>query len=116
MKKLIALLFLTVSAVAAHASTITLPVGQPVTLSVTNDGTAPFTYQWYFQNVGGSSQPISGATSAIYRIPAITSASAGTYKVVVSNSAGSTTSDDATLLVSVPAVAPKTATTKMENK
>jgi Immunoglobulin domain len=116
MKKIITFLLFVSASIVAHASTMTLPVGQSVTLSVSNDGTAPFAYQWYFQNVGGSSQPITGATAAIYRIPSITSANAGTYRVVVSNSAGSTTSDDAALLVSVPAVAPKIATTKIENK
>ncbi len=77
---------------------------QPVSLVVTNTQAAAFsvtasgvpapTYQWYFNN-----GPIGGATSSTYNIASATSANTGTYKVIVSNAAGSVTSSNATLIV-----------------
>jgi hypothetical protein len=81
-------------------------VGQTATLSVVAGGTAPLSYQW--QKNGAN---ISGATSATYTTPATASADNGsTFKVVVSNSAGSVTSSAATLTVSAAVVAPTIAT------
>lgn len=78
-----------------------MTVGQSVTFSVTANGTAPFTYQW-FKN--GSA--ISGAVAATYHIGTVTVADAGTYSAVVSNPAGSTTSDQAVLSVALQLVGP----------
>ncbi|HKW61802.1 MAG TPA: immunoglobulin domain-containing protein [Candidatus Acidoferrum sp.] len=75
--------------------------GQTATFSVIATGTAPLSYQW--QKNGAN---ISGATSASYTTPATTTADSGsTFKVVVSNSVGSATSNAATLTVN-PAPAP----------
>jgi hypothetical protein len=63
---------------------------------VTATGSSPLSYQW--QENGTN---ISGASSASYTTPATTMADSGTtFKVVVSNSAGSITSNSATLTVS----------------
>ncbi|KPQ42520.1 MAG: Carbohydrate binding domain protein, partial [Candidatus Methanoperedens nitroreducens] len=63
-------------------------------------GTAPLTYQWQKNNVN-----ITGAVSPMYTTPAtILSDSGSTYRVIVTNSAGSTTSNAATLTVN-PATA-----------
>ena len=73
----------------------TVKTGQTATFAVVASGTAPRSYQW--QKNGAN---ISGATSASYTTPATTSADNGsTFKVVVSNSAGSVTSSAATLTV-----------------
>jgi hypothetical protein len=67
----------------------TVTTGQTATFSVLATGTAPLSYQW--QKNGAN---ISGATSASYTTPATTSTDNGsTFKVVVSNSVGSVTSN-----------------------
>jgi hypothetical protein len=55
------------------------------------------TYQWYLE--GG---PILGATNFTYGILSAGSGDAGSYKVVVSNSAGSITNGPTTLKVQYP--------------
>src|SRR5208283_1237309 len=62
---------------------------------------SPFTYQWY-----KNSAVIAGATAATYTISSVQTTDAGNYYAIVSNSAGSTTSDTATLTVNPAAVAP----------
>ncbi len=85
----------------AYSSTGAVLVGQSVTLSVSADGTAPFLYQWY-----KNSTIITGAAAATYSINSVQTTDAGSYYAIVSNSAGSTTSDTATLTVDTTAVAP----------
>ena len=80
----------------------TVTVGQAATFAVVASGTAPLSYQW--QKNGAN---ISGATSSSYTTPAsITSDSGSTFVVVVSNSAGTATSNSATLTVNAGPVAP----------
>ncbi|MGB9334334.1 MAG: immunoglobulin domain-containing protein [Candidatus Acidiferrales bacterium] len=75
----------------------TVNVGQTATFSVVASGTSPLTYQW---KKNGSA--IGGATAASYTTPATTSTDNGaTFQVVVSNPAGSTPSNSATLTVQV---------------
>jgi len=70
--------------------------GATATFSVVASGTTP-SYQWRKNGTA-----ISGATSASYTTPAVTSADNGaTFSVVVSNSAGTVTSSNATLTVAV---------------
>jgi Immunoglobulin domain len=81
--------------ITAQPTSQTVTVGQAATFTVTATGTAPLDYQW--QKNGAN---ISGATSASYTTPPTTSADNGTaFQVVVSNSAGSVTSNAATLTV-----------------
>ena len=69
--------------------------GQTATFSVVATGTAPLSYQW---KKNGTDIP--GATSSSYTTPATTMADKDAkYSVVVSNSAGSVTSSEATLTV-----------------
>ncbi|HEY6944877.1 MAG TPA: immunoglobulin domain-containing protein [Candidatus Acidoferrum sp.] len=76
----------------------TVTAGQAATFSVAASGTAPLTYQW--QKNGA---PISGATVATYTTPATTISDNGAqFIVVVSNSAGSVTSNAAALTVLTP--------------
>ena len=89
-----------------RAATATATAGQTATLTVTADGTTPFTYQWTLNGAN-----ITGATAATYVISNVKLTDAATYSVVVSNSAGSTTSDNAALTV-VPAASVPTFTTQ----
>src|SRR6266516_3293355 len=82
-------------------SITTQPVNQTVTLgqtakfTVTATGTKPLSYQWTKNGVN-----ITGATSASYTTPATTAADNGSlFAATVTNSAGSVTSNNATLTV-----------------
>jgi hypothetical protein len=99
---------LAVNAAAVAPSITTQPVsqtvtaGQTATFTVAATGAAPLSYQW---KKNGAS--ISGATSSSYTTPTTTSSDNGAqFTVVVSNSAGSVTSNAATLTVNAAAVAP----------
>ena len=72
----------------------TVTAGATVIFSVTATGTAPLSYQW--QKNSGT---LSGATSASLTLNSVTTTAAGSYSVIVSNSAGSVTSTSATLTV-----------------
>ena len=103
---------LTVNAAAVAPSITTQPVnqtvtaGQTATFTVVAAGTAPLSYQWQ-----KNTTVISGATAASYTTPATTSSDNGAqFVVVVSNSAGSVTSNAATLTVNAGAVAPSITT------
>ena len=92
---------LTVNAAAVAPSITTQPTnltvtaGQAATFIVVASGTAPLSYQW--QKNGTN---ISGATLATYTTLATTAGDSGSsYRVVVSNSAGTATSNAATLTV-----------------
>jgi hypothetical protein len=77
-------------------------VGDTATFSVMAAGTAPISYQWEKNMVN-----IAGATSASYTTPATTTNDNGsTFQVMVSNAAGSVTSNAATLTVNGTATAP----------
>ncbi len=81
--------------ITQQPSNQTVTTGQTATFSVTATGTAPLSYQWQ-----KGTTAISGATAASYTTPATTSSDNGSqFKVVVSNSAGSKTSNSATLTV-----------------
>lgn len=91
---------LTVNAAAVAPSILTQPqsqtvtAGSGVTFSVVASGAAPLSYQWK-----KGTADISGATNSSYTIPATVSADAGSYFVTVSNSAGTVTSNAASLTV-----------------
>lgn len=73
-------------------------VGQPATFSVVANGTSPLSYQWQ-----RGITPIAGATTMSYTLnPTSASDNGAQFKVVVSNSAGSATSNPATLTVNAP--------------
>jgi hypothetical protein len=67
---------------------------------VTASGTAPLSYQWYFNN-----NPLAGATTSSLSIQHVDLTNGGSYFVVVTNSFGSKTSFVATLTVTpAPAI------------
>lgn len=84
---------------------LTVNQGNSVTFSIpVNDGSGPFTYQWYRRTGGGSFVVISGATSSSYTIAsADVIAHASDYYVTVTNSVSTATSNTASLTVVVPA-------------
>ena len=100
-------LTINVQAGAVAAPTITTqPVGLSVnagaaaTFTVVATGTGTLSYQWTRDGVA-----ISGATASSLSLPSVSASSAGDYRVVVTGSGGSVTSQAATLSV-VTAQAP----------
>jgi hypothetical protein len=79
---------------------VAVTAGQSAQFSVTATGTAPLAYQWQRNGVN-----IAGATAATCSVVNAQSANVGSYRVIVSNAAGSVTSTAATLTVN-PAVQP----------
>jgi hypothetical protein len=93
-------------AITVQPANQTVTAGQNATFSVTATGTAPLTYQW--QNAATQTN-IMGATSSTYTVSSTTMAESGmSFRVVVSNSAGSTTSSTATLTVNAATPPPST--------
>jgi hypothetical protein len=68
--------------------------GEPVVLSVSARGSAPFAYQWRKDG-----EPIDGATEGRLELTAAALGDSGSYDVVVSNEAGSAVSAAATVTV-----------------
>jgi len=74
---------------------LSVTVGNDAAFAIAARGTEALSYQW---QLNGS--PITGANSPVLRLSAVTNINAGSYRVVVSNAAGSVTSDAAVLTVS----------------
>jgi len=82
-------------AIVTQPANLTVASGQTATFFVVATGTAPLSYRW--QKNGTN---ISGATSASYTTSTLASADNGaTFRVVVTNAAGSAASNSATLTV-----------------
>ena len=99
---------LTVNAAPVAPSITTQPVsqavtaGQTATFNVAATGTAPLSYQWRKNGVA-----ISGATSSTYTTPVTANSDNGAqFTVLVSNTAGSATSNAVTLTVNAAPVPP----------
>jgi outer membrane protein OmpA-like peptidoglycan-associated protein len=88
--------------ISSHPSSSTKTVGDSLSLSVTataSDG-GTLSYQW---SKGGAN--ISGANSATYLIPSVVLSDAGSFTVVVTNTAGSNTPTSVTSNAAVVTVA-----------
>ena len=98
---------LTVTATAEAPTVTTQPAGQTVitgtsaSFSVSATGTSPLAYQWKKNGIA-----IPGGTSSTYTIAATSLTDSAVFTVVVSNSAGTATSSNATLTVADALVAP----------
>lgn len=79
----------------------TVNYGSAATFTVTATGIPDPAYQWIKDGTS-----VTGATSATLTIPSATATNAGTYSVVVTTSAGSVTSSNATLTVNPPPNSP----------
>ena len=84
----------TAPTITTQPSASAVSVGSTASFTVVASGTSPLTYDW---KKDGTS--IIGATNATYTIGSAATTAAGSYTVVVSNSAGSVTSTAASLTV-----------------
>ncbi len=98
--------------IITQPSSVSVSVGNSAAFTVAASGTAPLSYQW--QRNGDD---LAEANTASYTIPATTLSDSGaTFRVIVSNSAGSTTSQVATLTVTTtPNLAPTVSLTSPTN-
>ncbi|MBU1425357.1 MAG: immunoglobulin domain-containing protein, partial [Gammaproteobacteria bacterium] len=100
-----------VPAITTQPANVSIMEGQAATFNVIATGSAPLSYQWRKNGTN-----IVGANSASYTTPAtLLTDSGASYSVVVSNSAGDVTSNNATLTVTATPVAPAI-TTQPANK
>lgn len=91
----------TAPTITTQPTSQTVTAGASATFSVVATGTPTPTYQW-----SKAGTAIAGATNASYSIASTSAADAGSYTVTVSNSAGSVTSNAATLTVNPVVVTP----------
>jgi pectate lyase len=80
--------------ITTHPVSQTVAVGANVSFSVVAAGAAPLAYQWQKNNTD-----LVGATGDTLQLGPIATSDAGNYRVIVSNSAGSTPSNVAVLTV-----------------
>lgn len=98
--------------IAAQPASQSVTIGANVTFSVAVTSTTTLSYQWQKQPSGGGGfADIGGETSASLALTNVQLADSGdSYQVIVTNAAGSVTSDPATLTVTAGAVAVTIAT------
>jgi glucose/arabinose dehydrogenase len=84
----------TAPSISSHPANVTVAAGQAASFSVAASGTAPLGYQW--QRNGAN---IAGATSPTYSLTTSAADNGAMFRAVVSNAAGSVTSNAATLTV-----------------
>lgn len=109
---LLSLCFAVRNAAAAAAPSITAQpqsqtsfFGSNVVFTVGVSGQTPLFYQWSFNGINlADNGHVIGSTTANLTINNITTNDAGNYQLVVTNSHGSATSSNATLVVLVPAM------------
>ena len=89
----------TAPSITTQPSSSTVLVGAAASFSVVASGSTPLTYQWRKSTDGTTYIDISGATSATYSIASAALTDTGYYRAVVTNSAGSATSNAAILTV-----------------
>jgi pectate lyase len=84
--------------IVAHPQSQTVAPSNSVSFTVVAGGSMPLTYQWYFN----TNSLIPNATNSTLTLANIQFTNAGTYSVIVSNTAGSTNSTKAVLIVGLP--------------
>jgi Immunoglobulin I-set domain len=77
----------------------TVQAGNPLTLNPTLTGDQPMTLQWWKNNA-----PIQNANAAVFNIPTTQWSDEGSYKLVATNAAGTTTSSTAVIKMESPPV------------
>jgi hypothetical protein len=97
----------TAPTITAQPSNVTVTAGQTAMFTAAATGTPTPTVQWQVSTNGGSTfTNISGATATSYTFTAATSQSGNQYRAVFTNSAGSATSNGATLTVNAASQGP----------
>jgi hypothetical protein len=87
----------TAPSITSHPASQTVNAGAAVSLNVVATGTAPLSFQWYRNGAA-----ITGATTSMFSISNAQGTDAAAYTVVISNSAGATTSNVANVAVNAP--------------
>ena len=87
-------------AITNQPASLTNNVGSNATFSVTAGGTAPLSYQWYFN----TNTTLPNATNTSLALTNIQLTNTGNYRVIITNSTGSVTSSFAALTVWLPPV------------
>jgi hypothetical protein len=90
----------TAPVITNNPASLTVDTGTNVTFSVTNGGTAPFKYQWYFN----TNTALLNMTNAWLTLTNVQLTNSGYYYVAITNTAGSTNSLNALLTVLQPPV------------
>ena len=85
-----------VPGISSQPQNFTNAIGFPAPFTVSATGSAPLSYQWYFN----TTTPVAGGTNALLTFIINSTNNAGAYTVIVTNKFGSVTSDVATLTVS----------------
>ena len=84
----------TAPSIASHPTNATVAAGQTASFTVSASGTAPLAYQWQRNGVN-----IPGATSPTFTLTTSAADNRANFRAVVSNAAGSVTSNSAMLTV-----------------
>ena len=84
-------------AITAQPASVAVNAGQAAAFTADVAGSRPLTYQWFRNDVA-----IAGATAPALRLPSVTAADSGAYKLTATNSLGAATSAAATLTVNAP--------------
>ena len=92
----------TAPSIVTQPQSLTVLPGQNASFSVSAGGSAPLSYQWYYN----TNTLLSNATSSTLTLSNVQPANAGTYSVVVSNFVSTATSTNAILTVNTNPVAP----------
>jgi hypothetical protein len=85
--------------ITAHPANVTVGENETATFSVAASGSPALSYQWR-----KNGNPIAGATSPTLTLTNVQNADTGRYSVVVTNSQGTATSNDAVLAIGSPLV------------
>jgi glucose/arabinose dehydrogenase len=84
----------TAPSISSHPANVTVAAGQSASFTVAASGTAPLAYQWQRNGVN-----IANATSPTFTLTTTAADNGAMFRAVVSNAAGSVTSNAATLTV-----------------
>lgn len=80
--------------ITSQPSSMTIPAGGSLSLSVSATSAAPLSFQWYKNNT-----PLTSGTTAAYSIGTALAGDSGTYKVIVSGSGTAVSSAEANVVV-----------------